>query len=63
MEGYNELLSAIATVGFPIVACCGLFVQNWRLNKDHKDEVAGFVKALEANTLAIQKLSTLMEEM
>lgn len=59
--GLTEILTAVSTVGFPIVACGALFVQNWKLNKDHKEEVAGFVEALENNTLAITKLTTLME--
>lgn len=61
MGDFSDVLTAVSTVGFPIVACGALFVQNWKLNKDHKEEVAGFVGALENNTLAITKLTTLME--
>lgn len=31
---YNQIVQAIGSVGFPIVACCGLF---WMINTTMKD--------------------------
>lgn len=63
----NEIVSIISAVGFPIVAAvgCGFFIkyqfeQNQKqveeLRKEHKEEVQSMVKALENNTLTMQKL-------
>lgn len=61
MDDFSVVLTAVSTVGFPIVACGALFIQNCKLHKDHKEEVTDFVSGLENNTLAIAKLTTLME--
>lgn len=63
----NEIVSIISAVGFPIVAAigCGYFVkwqyeQNQKqveeMRKEHKEEVVQMTKAIENNTLALQKL-------
>ena len=63
----NDIVSIISAVGFPIVAAvgCGFFIkyqfeQNQKqvedLRKEHKEEVQSMVKALENNTLTMQKL-------
>lgn len=63
----NTILTAIGTVGFPIVACC---VMAWFFNKvnenyrndikelsaSHKEEAKLMTEAITQNTLAIQKL-------
>ena len=49
----NALLTAITTVGFPIVCCGGLF---WYLvfkDKKHKDEIGILSKTLTENTQAM----------
>ena len=54
----QEILTAITTVGFPIVCCIGLF---WKINKqdeEHKEEVEKLVDAVNNNTLAITELSS-----
>ena len=54
------ILTAISTVGFPIVACGGLF---WLVNKisdQHKQEVEKMTEALNNNTIAITKLTERM---
>ena len=64
----NEILTAISTVGFPIVACVGLgwFVKYQtdannaevaQMRKDHLDEISKVTEALNNNTLAIQRLT------
>ena len=61
------ILTAIGTVGFPIVACCGMAYffakvnDNYRndikeLNASHKEEVKAMTEAITNNTLVIQKL-------
>lgn len=63
----NEIVQVISAVGFPIVAAigCGYFVkwqyeQNQKqveeMRKEHKEEVVQMTKAIENNTLALQKL-------
>ena len=50
------ILTAISTVGFPIVVAAAMF---WKLNKqdeDHKEEMAKVTEAVNNNTLALQKL-------
>lgn len=63
----ETVVSMIASLGFPIVAC--LYMANYvknqtdtyrndvkELQKEHKEEITKVVKALNDNTLAIQKL-------
>lgn len=66
------LLQAITTVGFPIV-CCGAMMWYVRyitdrnrddiekLNQQHKEEMESITMALNNNTLALQKLTDLIE--
>lgn len=63
----NAIVSAVATLGFPIV-CCGAMMyyvkyitdknrdEVSRLNNDHKEEMNQVTEALNNNTLAIQRL-------
>lgn len=57
----QDIMTAISTVGFPIVCCGVLFYQNWKEDSAHKEEMNQITKALENNTLAIQKMITLLE--
>lgn len=50
----QSVLTAISTVGFPIVACCGLF---WFSNK----MVDKMTETVQENTIAINKLSDKLE--
>lgn len=63
----NSILTAIGTVGFPIVACCAIawffnkVNENYRndikeLSASHKEEVKAMTEAINSNTLVIQKL-------
>ena len=66
------LLQAITTVGFPIV-CCGAMMWYVRyitdrnrddiekLNQQHKEEMENITMAINNNTLALQKLTDLIE--
>lgn len=72
MEFSNFVLTAISTVGFPIVVAGAMF---WKMNKqdtDHKEEMNKLTEAVNAsnnkiteainnNSLVIQKLIDKME--
>lgn len=71
MEG-TSILTLISSVGFPIVACIamGYYVKYitdknhsaiGEMTKTHQAESAAFTKALENNTLAVQKLSYMID--
>ena len=63
----NDILTAVTTVGFPIV-CCGAMMYYVKyttdkhreeietLNTQHKDEMREVTNAINNNTLALQKL-------
>lgn len=53
----NTIMTAISTLGFPIVMCIALF---WKMNKQdetHKTEMDKITEALNNNTLALTKLA------
>ena len=53
---FQDILTAVSTVGFPIVAYGGLF---WYINKSeqaHRDEVNKLSEAVNNNTVVMQKL-------
>ena len=63
----TNILTAIGSVGFPIVACCAMayfFSQvnnNYRadikeLTAEHKEEMANMTQAVNNNTLALQRI-------
>lgn len=53
MDTVNTIISAISTVGFPIVACCGLF---WFM----KYLVDIITNVISENTEAINKLIAML---
>ena len=51
----------IASLGFPIVACCAMF---WMVNKNeerHKDELDGMRKTIEENTNVLSSIKELIQ--
>ena len=51
----------IATLGFPIVACCAMF---WMVNKNeerHKEEIGDLRKTIEDNTSVLASLKELIK--
>lgn len=69
----NTILTAIGTVGFPIVACCAIawffnkVNENYRndikeLSASHKEEVKAMTEAIQQNTLVIQKLCDSLDD-
>ena len=70
---WTNVLQAISTIGFPIVACIamafffGKVNDNYRtdiqrLQTEHKEEVKAMTDALNNNTLALQHLADKMGE-
>lgn len=57
----NAIMTAISTVGFPIVCCAAMFWQGRENSRLHKEESDKWNEALNNNTLAIQKLTDMME--
>lgn len=52
----QAIMSAISTLGFPIVVAIALF---WKMNQqdqDHKEEMGKVTEAINNNTLTMQKL-------
>lgn len=52
----QTIMSAISTLGFPIVVAIALF---WKMNQqdqDHKEEMGKVTEAINNNTLTMQKL-------
>ena len=58
---FNEILTAITTVGFPIVACGGLAWYIKYLTDVHKKECDDMRKSLDANTQVMNKLLSKLE--
>lgn len=56
MDWFNAILRAITTVGFPIVMCGWLL---W----DKKNTTDALAKVIEANTRAIDKMSTKIDRL
>lgn len=55
------IVSLIANVGFPIVACGFMYKMNNDLQKEHKQETEGLRKVIENNTSILNQLKTEIE--
>ena len=55
---FSTILSAISTVGFPIVCCCVLFYQNSQLQEKHETEISELKEVINNNTLVLKEIST-----
>lgn len=58
---FENALTAISSVGFPIVMCLILFWYMREVNTKHTEEVAGMTEAINKNTQVIEKLCAKME--
>lgn len=52
----NEIITAVSSLGFPIVMCGALFWYQIKSNEEHREEVDRLRSALENNTIALTKL-------
>lgn len=53
---YTAVAQLIGSLGFPIVACVMLYMRMEKQDENHKQEVSELSKAIQNNTLVMQKL-------
>lgn len=58
---FQSVLTAVSTVGFPIVACIVLAVILYKQNEAHKQEMNEVKEAINNNTIALTKLTDKIE--
>ncbi len=58
----NDILTAITTVGFPIVFCLLLFWYLREETKNHKDEVSELKAVISENNSILASLKQLIED-
>lgn len=58
----NTVVALIGSLGFPIVMCLLLYKQQIESSRLHKDEMTEMRKAIDNNTMVVQKLLDKMEE-
>lgn len=56
------LITAISTVGFPIVMCGALFWKMDKQDKEHKEEMNKSTEAINNNTVVLQKLMQMLSD-
>lgn len=59
---WTQILNLISSVGFPIVACIALFMYVKESAAIHKQEIDELRKAIDNNTLVMQKLIDQVED-
>lgn len=53
---YTAAAQLIGSLGFPIVACVMLYVRMEKQDENHRQEVGELTKAIQNNTVVMQKL-------
>lgn len=61
-EVMAQVLTAISTVGFPIVMCLIMYYHMTDIQKSHKEEISELTKTIENNTIAINTLIAKFDE-
>ena len=62
METIQMVITAISTVGFPIVMCGALFWKMDKQDKEHKEEMNKSTEAINNNTVVLQKLMQMLSD-
>ena len=62
METAQMVITAISTVGFPIVMCGALFWKMDKQDKEHKEEMNKSTEAINNNTVALQKFMQMLSD-
>lgn len=62
METAQMVITAISTVGFPIVMCGALFWKMDKQDKEHKEEINQSTEAINNNTVVLQKLMQMLSD-
>ena len=57
----SDVINAVSTVGFPIVMCLLLLYVLYKQNEEHKEEMNKMNESLANNTIAIQRLTDILE--
>lgn len=58
---YNDIITAISTVGFPIFACCAMGFGLYKFILMHREEVGELRDTIEKNTEALIQLVTIID--
>lgn len=56
------VITAISTVGFPIVMCGALFWKMDKQDKEHKEEMNKSTEAINNNTVVLEKLMQMLSD-
>lgn len=62
METAQMVITAISTVGFPIVMCGALFWKMDKQDKEHREEMDKSTEAINNNTVVLQKLMQMLSD-
>lgn len=62
METAQMVITAISTVGFPIVMCGALFWKMDKQDKEHTEEMNKSTEAINNNTVVLQKLMQMLSD-
>lgn len=54
---FQAVITAIGSLGFPIVACCVMFYLNLKMQEKHEEEMAKVTEAISNNTIALTELT------
>lgn len=54
---FQAVITAIGSLGFPIVACCIMFYLNFRMQEKHEEEMSKVTEAITNNTIALTELT------
>ena len=57
----QTILSAISSLGFPIVCCLIVLYMYWKSDQTHKAEVDKLSEAVQNNTVVMEKILTHLE--
>lgn len=52
----QEIITMISTVGFPIVACIFIYLQNGRETVAHSEEINKLKEAIDNNNIVLAKI-------
>ena len=57
----QTVISAISSLGFPIVCCLIVLYMYWKIDQTHKAEVDKLSEAVQNNTIVMEKILERLE--